>query len=116
MKTYSGERPQSKLNLGNGNWHVYMDAHEVERHQDAEGHDVTVMVWESEYVEVSGRPTYPKVVEALVRERYSVSDEFAVHRQKELKYEQFVEYNQYVEHCKAIARPVFFPDEEEGGE
>lgn len=116
MKDRQLDKPQPKFYIGNGKWNVNMDAHQVEVDAETgmEGQTETTTFWEYEHVEVQGKPTYPKVVDALVRERYTISDELAIHRQREIKYDQFVEYNQFVEHCKAIARSVFYP--EQGGE
>ena len=44
-----------------------------------------------------------KVVE-LIRKRYSINDELAILRQRDVKPEEFDEYNTYVEECKAEAK------------
>ena len=44
-----------------------------------------------------------KVVE-LIRQRYSINDEFAILRQRDTKPTEFAEYNAYVEECKAEAK------------
>ena len=49
-------------------------------------------------------PTYEERVEQLIREKYSVSQEFAVQRQRETKPEEFTEYFAYCEECKQRAR------------
>lgn len=48
--------------------------------------------------------TYKKMVEAFIRERYSVSDELAILRQRYTKPEEFEEYNAFCEECKARAK------------
>lgn len=40
-------------------------------------------------------------INALIRERYSISDELAILRQRDTKPEEFAEYNAFVEECKA---------------
>ena len=47
---------------------------------------------------------YKQTVEMLIRERYSLSDEFAILRQRDDKPEEFAEYYAYVEECKARAK------------
>lgn len=47
---------------------------------------------------------YSREVEGLIRERYSVSDELALLRQRESKPEEYLEYYRYAEDCKAKAR------------
>lgn len=47
-----------------------------------------------------------RLVEALVRRRYTVSDELGLLRQRDSKPEEFAEYNTYVEQCKRLAREM----------
>ena len=49
-------------------------------------------------------PTYAEKVEMLIRERYSVSDELALLRQRDSKTEEFAEYYAFCEECKTKAR------------
>ena len=58
----------------------------------------------AEQIEAQKQARYKARVDALVREKYSVSDEFALHRQRDTKPEEFAEYNTYVEECKAQAK------------
>lgn len=55
-------------------------------------------------LDMSEAPTYARVVAALVRTRYTISDELSIMRQKEVKPEEFDAYNAFAESCKAIAR------------
>lgn len=47
---------------------------------------------------------YSREVEGLIRGRYSVSDELALLRQKDVKPDEYLEYCRYAEDCKAKAR------------
>lgn len=47
---------------------------------------------------------YPELVEKYIRSHYTVSDELAIHRQRDTKPEQFKEYFDYCEECKARAK------------
>ena len=63
--------------------------------------------WEA--VAVGSLPAYTEAeygerVTELIRERYSVSAELAVLRQRDSKPEEFAEYNGYAEQCKRRAR------------
>ena len=49
------------------------------------------------------KPTYEERVEQLIREKYSVSDELAILRQRDSKVEEFSEYYEFCEECKAKA-------------
>lgn len=45
-------------------------------------------------------PTYEELVEQYIRERYSISDELALNRQRDTKLEEWQEYYDYCEECK----------------
>lgn len=44
--------------------------------------------------------SYKDRVIARIRERYSIDDEIAILRQKDTKFEEWVEYNSFVENVK----------------
>ena len=50
------------------------------------------------------KPTYEERVEQLIREKYSINQEFAIQRQRESKPEEFEEYFAYCEECKSLAK------------
>lgn len=52
------------------------------------------------------REVYPKLVQELINERYSIYDELAIQRQRDTKVEEFNEYNEYCESCKARAKEM----------
>lgn len=52
---------------------------------------------------------YVEKVVALIRQRYTMNDEFAILRQRDTKPEEFAEYNAFVEECKRKAKE---PEEE----
>ena len=49
-------------------------------------------------------PTYEERVVEKIRARYTMDDELALLRQREVKPDEFAEYNAYCEACKAEAR------------
>lgn len=49
---------------------------------------------------------YPQLVESLIRERYTISQELAIHRQRDTKPSEFAEYNTFCEDCKALAKEM----------
>lgn len=64
---------------------------------------------EADFEEVASVPKYTETdykerVERLIRERYSVADELGILRQRDIKPEEFAEYNAFAEQCKAEAR------------
>lgn len=48
--------------------------------------------------------TYEQKVEDFMRERYTVSDELAILRQRDTKPEEFAGYNEFAELCKQKAK------------
>ena len=49
-------------------------------------------------------PSYEELVVMKIRERYTIDDELAILRQRDTKQDEFAEYNEYCEQCKAEAR------------
>lgn len=49
-------------------------------------------------------PTYEEKVEQLIREKYTVSDELAILRQRDSKVDEFQSYYEFCEECKAKAK------------
>lgn len=47
---------------------------------------------------------YDELVEQYIRERYSISDELALLRQKDIKQQEFSVYYEYAEECKQRAK------------
>lgn len=47
---------------------------------------------------------YDEAVDAEIREKYTVSQEFAILRQKEEKPDEYAEYYSYCEECKAYVK------------
>lgn len=48
--------------------------------------------------------SYDEAVDAQIRKRYSVSQEFAILRQRDEKPEEYAEYFAYCEECKAFVK------------
>lgn len=77
----------------------------------------------SEFEEVADVPKYTDAeyserVNALIRERYSDSEELSILRQRDEKPSQFAEYFAFCEECKSRAKAELSArtDEEKGGE
>jgi hypothetical protein len=49
---------------------------------------------------------YPALVEELIRQRYNISQELAIHRQRDTKPTEFENYNAFCEECKATAKRI----------
>lgn len=49
-------------------------------------------------------PSYEELVVQKIRERYTIDDELAILRQRDVKQDEFAEYNEYCEQCKSEAR------------
>ena len=51
---------------------------------------------------------YPEYVSHLIHEKYSINTELALLRQMNTKPEDFAEYNEFAEQCKAKARSEIY--------
>ena len=66
---------------------------------------ILVDLTEEEMLEIeNSKPTYQERVVNRIREKYSVDDELAILRQRDIKTEEFAEYNAFVEEIKAEER------------
>jgi len=50
--------------------------------------------------------SYKEIVVALIRTKYSLSDELGIIRQASKKKDEFEEYNSFVEKCKTLAKEI----------
>ena len=51
--------------------------------------------------ELAKKNQYENLIVAKIRQKYSINQELAIIRQRDAKPEEFAEYNEYVEQCKA---------------
>lgn len=63
------------------------------------------------YEEVNNIPKYTRTeyagkVRELIKERYSIEDELAIHRQKSSKIDEYIEYDKFCEDCKVRAKEI----------
>ncbi|MEE0962571.1 MAG: hypothetical protein U0L54_08515 [Bacteroidales bacterium] len=70
------------------------------------------------YEEVEELPRYTQSeyankVDELIREKYTISDELAILRQRESKPEEYEEYYTYAEECKERAKHILINRKEE---
>jgi len=112
MIAQSDNRPEAIQSIGGGEYYVNMNIREPKSTPSMQEGEEPRTSYEYDYVKTTGYPTYGAVVTALIRERYTESDELAIQRQRESKPESFAEYNAFCEACKDKARPVFFPEQE----
>lgn len=106
MKAQFSSHQQPITPCGRGKYYINMNEQVIERTMDD---GTTYQEYEYDQILIECEPTYPAVVEGLIRERYSISDELAIQRQRETKPEEFAEYNNFCEYCKSEAREVFNP-------
>ena len=55
---------------------------------------------------INVEPSYADKVNTLIRERYSLSDELALLRQRNVKQDEYQAYFAYCEECKSKAKEV----------
>lgn len=63
-------------------------------------------VWFEVLKDVAAMP-YDEAVDAEIRKRYTVSQEFAILRQRDEKPKEYAEYYAYCEECKALVKALF---------
>ena len=101
MKSNSDNRPLALLPLGDGTYHFNYNIQEVQVEQmDSEE---TRTAYNYDTVHVSD-PSYGVIASAMIAERYSLVEELALHRQRDVKVEEFAAYNDYCEQCKLIVK------------
>lgn len=67
--------------------------------------DIQVYIpYTEEELEKQKKKAYPILVEQYIREKYSLSSELAILRQRDTKPDEFAEYNAYAEECKKKAK------------
>ena len=54
--------------------------------------------------ETEAKIEYENKIVSLIRKKYNINQELAILRQRDTKPEEFAEYNEYVEQCKAEAK------------
>lgn len=85
-----------------------VDIPEVEeREAYDEYEDILVFIpYTEEELENLREEKYRMLIEAYIRKKYSINDEFGILRQRDTKPEEFEAYNTYVEECKKKAKAV----------
>lgn len=80
--------------------------HVIINYNIVEDEDKNGVFYKCDQVVVEIPLTYEKLVESLIRTKYTISDELALLRQKETKLLEFNEYNNFVENCKSVAKTI----------
>ena len=101
MKSFFDSKPNSIESLGNGKFHVYWN---IEAYVH-EGDNERTEGWQADYLEVD-KASYDNIVDKLIKRQYNTSRELAIHRQRDDKPAEWLEYFNYCEECKQIARQV----------
>ena len=93
MKSQSTVIPLKIHDLGDGSSHFNYNIQETEEKE---------FIYDQVIIE--NPVNFGKIVQSLVLQKYSISDELSIHRQRDTKQEKWKEYFDYVENCKIIAR------------
>jgi hypothetical protein len=91
MKTNSKDLIPALVDLGNGKYHFNFNVVAI-----SDG-------YECDTVEVAS-PGYDDIVNAIIRQRYTASNEFSIHRQKDSKPAEWADYNTYCESVKTLVK------------
>lgn len=96
-KSFSSVRPSRVERYDQSHFLLSFNIEEVNKNDENGFEYDTVLV-----TEVSK----PAIVEALIRQRYSLNDELALLRQRTSKKTEFAEYNDFAEAAKAAADEI----------
>ena len=107
MKAFSNTKPESIQSLGDGNYYINTNIELIESQ------------YQYDSVLVEGNPDYEKVVSILIREKYSLDDEFSLNSksmqiflnnctdEQRIKWmSEIKEFTKYREQCIAKAKVV----------
>lgn len=131
---FKGAQPPKCEKLPDGGTRFYYNVTEGEpfvnptmNDDGSEGEPEILPTWNANFVDVHDEVTRDNVVDALIRSAkltvnsggtekevgpYSLSNEFAVLRQRDSKPEDFADYNSFAESCKRIATDLLTEEAE----
>ena len=94
MNSNSDSRPSTILDLGDGTYQFnYNIVEKIEEGRTSYDSDVVIL---------SHPVSRDNIIDALIRERYSLSQELSISRQKEQKHDEYSAFYEYCEACKRI--------------
>ena len=96
MKTNSNIRPLAIYPLGDGTYHFNYNIEEVTNEEGDQSFNCDTI----HITDIS----YENIVSKMIAEKYPLEAELALHRQREIKIEEFQEYFDYCEECKQIVK------------
>lgn len=97
MKSSSNNKPLILHNIGNGKHHFNYNIVEYVDEETGE------KSYSYDQIELKGEPSYNKIVETLIKQRYSINEEMAIHRQRDEKPD---EWNIYFDYCESVKQLV----------
>ena len=105
IKQIFDTKPEAIQKLGTGYYNIHLNIEEVQVEQINEETEESEIVtkWQCNVIRVHDA-SYSTIVNELIRREYTIDDELALHRQREVKTEEFQEYFDYCEECKSIIR------------
>ncbi len=100
-------KPEAIQKLGTGYYNIHLDIKEVQVEQiNGETEETEIVTkWQCNVIRVHDA-SYSTIVNELIRRKYTVDRELALHRQREIKTEEFQEYFDFCEGCKLSVREV----------
>ncbi len=100
-------KPKAVLDLGTGSYNIHLDIEEVQVEQINEETEESEIItkWQCNVIRTCDTD-YSTIVNELIRRKYTVDRELALHRQREIKTEEFQEYFDFCEGCKLSVREV----------
>ena len=94
MKSNSDNRPSTILDLGDGTYQFHYNI--VEKIEEGR------TSYDSDVVILSHPVSRDNIINALIREKYSLSQELSISRQRDTKADEYNAFCEYCEECKKI--------------
>lgn len=97
--------PLEREEIGNGQIDINLNVRNVTITEEG-GKTRNAFSFDSYRVK-STSTTADEIINALIRTKYGVSEEFAILRQRDTKAEEFASYNAFCESCKTLGKKIF---------
>lgn len=105
LNCLADKAPSEREEIGNGQIDINLNVKNVTI-TDQDGKTRCAVSFDSYRVK-SSSVTIHEIVNALIRAKYSESEEFSVLRQKDTKSTEYASYNAFCESCKALGKTIY---------
>lgn len=105
LNCLADKAPSEREEIGNGQIDINLNIRDVTI-TDQDGKTRSAVSFDS-YRVASTSTSEDEIIDALIRTKYGVSEEFAILRQRDTKTDEFASYNAFCESCKTLGKAIF---------